>query len=488
MSCCGLLRIISGQPAFAQFCVVKSFYRCLMMNLKEQQEYLLQKYNVPAPRYTSYPTVPYWDRDVPQPNRWLDVVKHTFAETNAAKGISLYIHLPFCEALCTYCGCNTRITKNHSVEEGYIAAVLSEWQLYLNQFAEKPIIRELHLGGGTPTFFKPENLRKLLEGIYEGAILHPEKEFSFEGHPNNTTTEHLQTLYNLGFRRVSYGIQDFDLKVQQTINRIQPFENVKYVTEEARRIGYASVNFDLIYGLPFQTSQSVSETIEKVAELMPERIAFYSYAHVPWVKPGQRSYSEVDLPDNAEKRALYEVGLQRFKALGYADIGMDHFALPQDALYKALQQKELHRNFMGYTTCQTDLLLGLGTSSISDAKYGYMQNQKKVEAYKEAVLNGQLAILKGHFLTEEDLLVKEAILSIACKGELALTDNLQALLPEVSFAALKEMEQEELIHITGNKIEVTARGNAFVRNICMVFDLKLKQASPNKKQVFSKAI
>ncbi len=458
------------------------------MNINAQQEYLIQKYNVPAPRYTSYPTVPYWDKEVPDAKRWMDVVKYTFAESNATKGISLYIHLPFCEVLCTYCGCNTRITKNHSVEEGYIQAILSEWKLYLDQFSEKPVIRELHLGGGTPTFFKPDNLRKLLEGIYEGAILHPEKEFSFEGHPNNTTTAHLQTLYDLGFRRVSYGIQDFDLKVQLTINRIQPYENVKHVTEEARRIGYDSVNFDLIYGLPYQTPQSVSETIDKVAQLMPDRIAFYSYAHVPWVKPGQRSYSDKDLPDNAEKRALYELGLQKFKALGYTDIGMDHFALPQDALYKAYEQKELHRNFMGYTTFQTDLLIGLGTSSISDAKYGYMQNLKKVETYKEAVLKGEPAILKGHLLTEEDLLIKEAILDIACKGELSLSKELVALLPEDVFAELSQMQDEGLVKLTEGKLTVTEAGKAFTRNICMVFDLKLKQAEPAEQQVFSKAI
>ncbi|GAB3821574.1 oxygen-independent coproporphyrinogen III oxidase [Pontibacter rugosus] len=357
----------------------------------------------------------------------------------------------------------------------------------------KSVFREAHHTGASPGrrhtyFFKPENLRKLLEGIYAGAILHPEKEFSFEGHPNNTTTEHLQTLYDLGFRRVSYGIQDFDLKVQLTINRIQPFENVKHVTDEARRIGYDSVNFDLIYGLPYQTQQSVSETIDKVAELMPDRIAFYSYAHVPWVKPGQRSYSEKDLPDNAEKRALYELGLRKLKTLGYTDIGMDHFALPQDTLYKAMQNKELHRNFMGYTTCQTDLLLGLGTSSISDAKYGYMQNLKKVETYKEAISGGEPAIFKGHFLTQEDLLLKEAILSVACKGELELTEQLMELVTDKAFEDMKEMKREGLVELDHGYLKVTETGKAFIRNICMLFDLKLKQSIPAEQQVFSKAI
>ncbi|WP_068839850.1 oxygen-independent coproporphyrinogen III oxidase [Pontibacter akesuensis] len=456
--------------------------------MSTQQERLVQKYNVPAPRYTSYPTVPFWDNEKPAADKWMQMVQRTFAESNAEKGISLYIHLPFCEALCTYCGCNKRITKNHKVEGGYLEAVLKEWDLYLQQFPEKPVIRELHLGGGTPTFFSPENLSLLLEGIYAGAELHPEKEFSFEGHPNNTTTEHLQTLYDLGFRRVSYGIQDFDLKVQLTINRFQPYKNVKHVTDEARRIGYDSVNFDLIYGLPYQTLQSVGETIDKVAQLMPDRIAFYSYAHVPWVSPGQRSYTDKDLPDNVEKRALYELGLQKLTALGYTDIGMDHFALPHDPLYKAMQQKELHRNFMGYTTCQTDLMIGLGTSSISDAKYGYMQNLKKVEDYEAAVNRIELGIFKGHFLTEEDLRIKEAILQIACNGELELEEQLIAILPADTFAALEEMEEEGLVLLGNNKLIVTPNGKAFIRNVCMVFDLRLKRNVPSELQVFSKAI
>ncbi|MBF9254161.1 oxygen-independent coproporphyrinogen III oxidase [Pontibacter sp. 172403-2] len=456
--------------------------------MNTHKEQLVQKYNVPAPRYTSYPTVPFWDDEKPEVSQWLQVVKRTFAESNATKGISLYLHLPFCEKLCTYCGCNKRITKNHGVEGGYIEAILAEWGLYLAQFPEKPIIRELHLGGGTPTFFSPENLRLLLERLYAGAELHPEKEFSFEGHPNNTTTEHLQTLYELGFRRVSYGIQDFDLQVQLTINRFQPYENVKHVTDEARRIGYESVNFDLIYGLPYQTLKSVGETIDKVATLMPDRIAFYSYAHVPWVSPGQRSYTEKDLPDNVEKRALYELGLEKFKALGYTDIGMDHFALPHDTLCKALQSKELHRNFMGYTTCQTDLMIGLGTSSISDAKYAYMQNKKTVESYKEVVLEGELAVLKGHFLTDEDLLLKEAILSIACKGGLQLTEELLQLIGVAGQTELQQMEAEGLIACTKTSLQVTTLGQAFIRNICMVFDQKLQHSERVGEQVFSKAI
>jgi oxygen-independent coproporphyrinogen-3 oxidase len=436
---------------------------------------LIRIYNVPAPRYTSYPTVPFWDQQAPSADRWWALVQQSFLESNADKGISLYLHLPFCEALCTYCACNTRITKNHGVEKSYIQALLDEWQLYVDHFPGKPLIRELHLGGGTPTFFSPENLKLLLEQIFSLAHIHPEREFSFEGHPNNTTTEHLQVLYELGFRRVSFGIQDFDPLVQRTINRVQSYENVKFVTEEARRIGYESVNFDLIYGLPYQTLSRVGATIGQVATLRPDRIAFYAYAHVPWVKPGQRSYSEKDLPDNDAKRALYELGLRMLQDQGYTDIGMDHFALAGDPLLLAWQAGQLHRNFMGYTTCQTDLLIGLGTSAISDVKYGYLQNAKKVEDYKAAVAGGELPLFKGHLLTAADLVLKKAILAIACRGALTWSQDLANLMDRSAWDRLSQMEAEGLLLLSPQGLQVTEAGKAFIRNICMVFDQKLNQ-------------
>ncbi|MGZ5220998.1 MAG: coproporphyrinogen-III oxidase family protein, partial [Chitinophagaceae bacterium] len=255
---------------------------------------LVSKYNVQAPRYTSYPTVPYWDNNLNE-QTWVNHIQKSFIQHNK-DGISLYIHLPFCESLCTYCACNTRITVNHTVELPYIETLLKEWQLYLNQFNAKPLIKEIHLGGGTPTFFSFENLHLLLSSIINTCEVSKDADFSFEGHPSNTTKEHLQTLFNLGFKRVSFGVQDFDEKVQKTINRYQSFEEVKYVMEAARAIGYTSINIDLVYGLPYQTSESVKSTIEQIITLKPERIAFYSYAHVPWLKPGQRKYTEKDLP------------------------------------------------------------------------------------------------------------------------------------------------------------------------------------------------
>jgi oxygen-independent coproporphyrinogen-3 oxidase len=314
---------------------------------------LTEKYNVPAPRYTSYPTMPYWDTTKFNNTAWKNSVQWAFAECNNEDGISIYIHLPFCEDLCTYCGCNTRITKNHGVEVPYIAALLKEWALYCKIMGGQPIVREIHLGGGTPTFFSAKNLQLLISGIFENAKVHPKAEFSFEGHPDNTTTEHLETLYDLGFRRVSLGIQDFDPKVQVIINRKQTFEQVQHVTLEARRIGYTSINYDLIYGLPLQTLNGLMDTMHMVAGLKPDRIAFYSYAHVPWVKPGQRKFTELDLPDPELKTKLHQVGRNLLKGYGYQEIGMDNFALPGDALLIAQAKGKLHRNFMGYTTQNT---------------------------------------------------------------------------------------------------------------------------------------
>ncbi|MTI33382.1 oxygen-independent coproporphyrinogen III oxidase [Xanthovirga aplysinae] len=451
-------------------------------------EALIRKYNVPAPRYTSYPTVPCWENEIIKKDHWLDIVNTTFEESNEKEGISLYIHLPFCESLCTYCGCNTRITKNHKVEKTYSEALVNEWGIYLNRFSGKPQIRELHLGGGTPTFFSPENLKDLLTRILKNTDYHPDFEFSFEGHPNNTSAEHLRVLYDLGFSRVSFGIQDFDEKVQKTINRLQTYEKVVEVTHLARSIGYESVNYDLIYGLPYQSPETIRSTIEKVAQLMPDRIAFYSYAHVPWIKPGQRSYTSADLPDNEAKRALYELGKSLLVELGYFDIGMDHFSLPHDPLYKAFVEKSLHRNFMGYTTGQTELLLGLGASSISDAKYAYGQNIKLVETYQKAVNEGNNAVFRGHIMTEEDLLIRQSILDIACRGALYWEKELMEKMDGKIRVELINLLKDGLIDVDSRSLHVTPLGQAFIRNICMAFDKRKRDQESGGKKQFSKAI
>src|SRR6056297_3990763 len=394
---------------------------------------LVQKYNIPGPRYTSYPTVPYWDIESFSGKKWNSSLLKAFQESQE-EGISIYIHLPFCENMCTFCGCHKRITKRHEVEKPYIKAVLREWELYVDLMESKPMIKELHLGGGTPTFFSPENLKTLIEGILEKAITAENHEFSFEGHPNNTTKEHLQVLYDVGFRRVSYGVQDYNEKVQKAIHRIQPFENVKKVTAWAREIGYTSIGHDLIFGLPHQTMEHVIETITKTKSLLPDRLAFYSYAHVPWIKGnGQRGYKDSDLPTADLKRKQYEKGKALLGKLGYEEIGMDHFALDTDELFISAQEGRLHRNFMGYTASKTQLMIGLGASSISDSWYGFAQNVKSIEEYRQLISEGIIPVYRGHMLNEEDLKIRKHILNLMCHFKTSWRDASMTFneLPEV---------------------------------------------------------
>lgn len=450
---------------------------------------LIQKYNVPGPRYTSYPTVPYWEEENFSYEKWLESVQKSFIQSNTSEGISLYIHLPFCESLCTFCGCFKRITKNHTVENTYIKAVLKEWRLYSELFDEKPIIKEIHLGGGTPTFFSSNNLQDLINGIFSYSEKHEACEMSFEGHPNNTTREHLQTLYNLGFRRVSFGVQSYSETVQKAINRIQPFENVAKVTYIAKEIGYTSISHDLVFGLPFQTLEDIYDTIEKTKSLLPDRLAFYSYAHVPWIKGnGQRGFKDEDVPKDDEKRKMYEEGKKKLDESGYLEIGMDHFALPQDAMSIAFENGNLHRNFMGYSASKTQLMIGLGVSSISDSWYGFGQNVKSLEDYYQILEWDKIPVVKGHILTDEDLIVRKHILNIMCqfKTNWDSPEKYFEAVPEI-LMQLKEFEEDGLLTFIHQGIQVTEKGKAFVRNICMAFDMRLKRKAPDR-QLFSLTI
>jgi oxygen-independent coproporphyrinogen-3 oxidase len=449
---------------------------------------LLEKYNIPVPRYTSYPTVPVWSEGIDL-THWEDTFQRDFKANNRQKGISLYLHLPFCEKLCTYCGCNKKITSNHDVEVEYIAAILEEWRLYSLLMDETPVIRELHLGGGTPTFFSPQNLTLLLSEIFKHATLHPDHEFSFEGHPNNTTREHLKALYDFGFRRVSFGIQDNDPEVQRIINRLQPFENVQYVTETARSIGYKSVNFDLIYGLPLQTVESITRTINQTISLRPDRVAFYSYAHVPWTSRGQRLFDENDLPTAGEKLNLYQTGKVLFTENGYYDVGMDHFALPTDDLYVASREGYLHRNFMGYTTQHTSMLIGLGVSAISSTGNAFAQNAKTIHNYYHHIKNGILPLEKGYFLTAEDVRFGKYILDISCRGKTKFLPEDLAMIYEYCIPELKKLEADGLLVVHDDGIEITTLGKNFIRNICSAFDLYIQKNKANgERTLFSKAI
>ncbi|WP_104511465.1 oxygen-independent coproporphyrinogen III oxidase [Acinetobacter indicus] len=450
---------------------------------------LVQKYNVPGPRYTSYPTVPYWEEASFSSEAWQQSLQRAFAESNAREGISLYIHLPFCESLCTFCGCHKRVTKRHEVEQPYIQAVLKEWDLYCQLLPDRPMIKEIHLGGGTPTFFSVAHLQQLIQGILAKATVAPEHEFSFEGHPNNTTREHLQALYDLGFRRVSYGVQDYNEKVQKAIHRIQPYEHVQRVTEWARDIGYTSISHDLVFGLPFQNLEDVLHTIQQTTQLNPDRLAFYSYAHVPWIKGnGQRGFKDDDVPKDELKRTLYEEGKKKLLAYGYHEIGMDHFALKSDAMYQVFQQGSLHRNFMGYTASKTQLMIGLGLSSISDSWYSFAQNEKTLEDYYARLEQNEIPVFRGHVLTAEDLMIRRHILNLMCSFQTSWAEPEMQFpeLPEV-LKQLEEMQEDGLLTLFEDHLQVTEQGKPFVRNICMAFDLRLKRKVPSTR-IFSMTI
>ncbi|MCS6968774.1 MAG: oxygen-independent coproporphyrinogen III oxidase [Cytophagales bacterium] len=454
------------------------------MNIAELQD-LLHHYDVPLPRYTSYPTVPYWNNATFSPWAWKQLVQQRFEAEE--KIICLYIHLPFCEELCTYCACNKRITKNHAVEEPYLHSVLKEWEMYLQLFGSQPIIKEIHLGGGTPTFFSPKNLRFLIESILQQAQKAPEHEFSVEVHPNYTTYEHLYALRSVGFNRISLGVQDFDPKVQYVINRLQSFQQTEQVVSWARQLGYESVNIDLVYGLPWQRLQSIELTINQIALLKPDRIAFYSYAHVPWKSKAQRRYTDEDVPKAQEKISLYSLGYQLLTNLGYIPIGMDHFALPSDKLFQAYRKGQLHRNFMGYTTTNHKLIIGLGMSSISDAWNAFAQNDKTVEGYEYAIAQGELPLVSGHLLTQEDLQLRQIILQLMCRDTARF--HYQDFEPDFAahvWAQLKRLAADELVLLEGEQVKVLPKGKLLIRHVCAAFDAYLYRHA--RKAQFSKAI
>jgi oxygen-independent coproporphyrinogen-3 oxidase len=454
----------------------------------DKRAQLIRKYDVPGPRYTSYPTVPYWKNEPLSNEEWLQSIAQN-QEHFSSDDVSLYVHLPYCESLCTFCGCHKRITKNHSVEQPYIDAVIKEWQLYKSAGLQDSQIKELHFGGGTPTFFGADELVRLVKALLKDQkIDSSEVEMGFEAHPKNTSQEHLEKLYALGFRRLSLGVQDYNPIVQKSIHRIQPFSQVKKVHDLARKVGYTSISHDLVFGLPKQSLKDMLFTVEKTLELRPDRISLYSYAHVPWVKgTGQRGFDENDLPTGEAKRELYEQAKLHLLDAGYLEIGMDHFALKEDSLAQAFLSKNLHRNFMGYTTQNTPMLIGLGMSAISDSWFGFAQNKKSVEAYLEGINNDQLPVFRGHLLTEEDLTIRQHILDLMCHFETKLgvhesfDFNLNVLLK------LKGMVEDQLIEMEDDTLRITEAGIPFVRNVCMIFDQGL-QSSSKREGLFSRTI
>ncbi|PKA05439.1 oxygen-independent coproporphyrinogen III oxidase [Leptospira ellisii] len=443
---------------------------------------LIAKYDIPAPRYTSYPTVPYWSEN-PNTNQWLDKIRGRLSGENSS--LSLYLHIPFCESLCSFCGCNTSITKNHSVEEPYLEALLAEFENYRTEVPDlsRRELRELHLGGGTPTYLSESHLKFLMESILRNLNVSSRPEFSLEVDPRRTRDTQLGILRDFGFRRISLGVQDFDPEVQRLINRTQPYEMTERITDVSRSLGYDSVNFDLIYGLPKQTIDGMKRTVEKTLKLRPDRIAFYSYAHVPWIKAAQRLFTEEDLPSGAVKRELYEISRRMFLEAGYVEIGMDHFALPSDSLSEAAKSGTLHRNFMGYTTKTTDMLLGLGVSAISDSWDCFHQNEKIVKKYQRQISENRFATFRGHKLNDEDLIQRALILELSTTGKVRVPDE---ILEDVRLY-LSSMEVDTLIRWEGNLLSLTETGWPFLRNACTGLDLRLRRKSPESR-VFSKSI
>jgi len=445
---------------------------------------LISKYNVAVPRYTSYPTVPDWQSTAPTESQWISKLLKSYKQTSE---LSLYIHLPFCEVLCTYCGCNKRITKNHGVEDPYISAVIKEWNIYTSHFTDKPIIKEIHLGGGTPTFFDASKLKNLISHILDTSEVAENHEFSFEAHPNSTSSDHLRTLFDLGFRRISIGVQDVSAEILKAINRQQTQDEVRNLTKWARAIGYTSVNYDIIYGLPFQKPMNVWHTAQFISENGPDRIAFYSYAHVPWKSASQRAFTIADVPQGHEKSELYELGSYLLEMEGYKAVGMDHFCLPNEQLYQSYLNGNMHRNFMGYTPNYTKASIALGASSISDSWDAYVQNEKHVETYQDIIQSGKLAITKGHLLTSEEETMRSMTLSLMCK-DFVQWDSLEQykviteLLPN-----LDGLVEDGLVSYTTNSITVKPEGRLFIRNICAAID-PIFQNMEHDKEVFSKAI
>lgn len=447
-------------------------------------KHLLEKYDVPVPRYTSYPTVPYWETS-PTSNEWVTHLQKAFSQPEMSW--SMYLHIPFCETLCTFCGCNTIITKNHSHEHPYVDHLLAEFDIYREQVQGLTTkeMKHIHLGGGTPTFLSERELDRLISNLFKHLKLASHDfEASIEVDPRRTTFEQIKVLRELGFNRISLGVQDFDPEVQRLVHRIQPFEITQKITEDSRRLGYTSVNFDLIYGLAKQTPETMKRTAKLTVQLRPDRIALYSFAKVPWIKPAQRLFKDEDLPVGEGKRLLYEIAREELLGAGYVEIGMDHFALPSDPLSLSAKNKTLHRNFMGYTDQKTDVLLGLGISSISESPECFHQNEKVLPVYEQKIKSRQLATLRGHVLTSEDVTRRKQILEFMTRFQIRLQNA-----AEVSEAKefLSEMIQDGLVVFDGADLKLTEKGRPFLRNACLFFDSRLRRQKP-ETELFSRSI
>jgi oxygen-independent coproporphyrinogen-3 oxidase len=451
----------------------------------------LEKYNQPGPRYTSYPTAPEWD-DSFGPDEFRAALDEANRKPQPAP-LSLYFHIPFCESLCLYCGCNVVISKKHDVSHPYLDALKRETDWISASVLPSRKVEQLHWGGGTPTYLTPAQIEDLYGHIHSRFNFSDTAEISVEVDPRVTTREHALAMRRVGFNRVSMGIQDFDPLVQKTIRRIQPYTETRQLFDYCREIGYESINIDLIYGLPHQTADSFTDTIEKIIEMQPDRIAVFSYAHVPWMKKQQGSFAR-HLPDGIEKFRTFTRAIERFSASGYRYIGLDHFAKPDDEISRAQDDRTLHRNFQGYTTKAGCDLYAMGVSSISGLEDVYAQNYRELPRYYEAMEAGFLPVMRGMRVSQEDKLRRTVINRILChcvliKSEISREFGIDF---DAHFAAelarLKELERDGLVVMNGDRIEVAPLGRIFIRNVAMVFDAYLNQPEMARKQVFSKTL
>lgn len=450
---------------------------------------LLDRYNKPGPRYTSYPTVPVWSTNFGEADYRQALAD--FRQLPAAS-LSVYVHLPFCAERCYYCGCNATVTTKESVVDAYLDRVERELALVTAILGERRRVVQVHWGGGTPNFLTGAQTRRLFGLLHSYFDLDLTGEISIEVDPRIGSREQLEVLRELGFNRISLGVQDFDSQVQVAIGRIQPEDMTKALYAHCRELGFDSVNLDIVYGLPYQTERTFSRTLHEVIALAPDRLACFSYAHVPWVKPNQKRIDTESLPGPYEKFDLFLMAIDTLTEMGYDWIGMDHFAKRDDELAVAVREKRLHRNFMGYTTQASPHMIALGMSSISDLAGHFVQNDAKLGNYQKILDDGHLPVVRGHHLSPDDLLRRQAITHMMCNLELpyALTvagnplSVQEALSPEIE--RLRPFADEGFVEFAPDRVKVTTMGRFFIRNLCMEFDAYLDQKSD--QPIFSKTI
>ncbi|MFW5431449.1 MAG: oxygen-independent coproporphyrinogen III oxidase [Methylophilaceae bacterium] len=451
---------------------------------------LLQEYDIAGPRYTSYPTA---DRFVEAFKE--NAYKQALSQRKIGRmslPLSVYVHIPFCESLCFFCACNKVVTKHHERSAEYLAYLCREIDLHIEHLGNKPTISQLHLGGGSPTFFSDDELTTLMTKIRHSFSMSPVGEYSIEIDPRTVDERRLEYLHALGFSRLSFGVQDFNPEVQKAVHRIQPYEQVYKLVKTVRRLKFESLNVDLIYGLPKQTTDSFEHTIDQVIQLRPDRMALYAYAHLPERFKPQRRMSTYALPTAADKISMLSAAIAKLMGAGYVYIGMDHFALAKDDLAVAKRQGRLHRNFQGYSTQPDCDLIGLGVSSIGHVGASYSQNAKTLNEYYDLLDQGHIPVVRGLGLTNDDLIRRTVIMSIMCQGGVEyevieldyMIDFKSYFLSEL--ASLEPLENAGMVTFGDNEIEVTEKGWFFVRAIAMTFD-KYLQADHNRAR-FSKII